>query len=233
MIINPSASRRFRHLVAHAVGWLGLVGMTAPLSAQVYTDAGAFYTAAAPTYVETFEAVSVPKDVPLSSFTQAGIEYLGLAGLPFPNVFVASPGYTNFGPGLVPTTSSILTANGDEFFLIGFDVPALAAGLEFFSNGLGPMAIVFLTGGDGPLDLSVLDAYYLDGPASRGFVGLVADADKPITAISFVSTRGGQINTGIDNLAVTPIPEPAGWALGLIGASALLGWIARRQSPRR
>jgi hypothetical protein len=53
-------------------------------------------------------------------------------------VWVASPGYTNFGAGVGTTTTSILTANGDEDFTADFSTPYFAIGFDTYFNGLGP-----------------------------------------------------------------------------------------------
>nr|WP_281422184.1 PEPxxWA-CTERM sorting domain-containing protein [Sphingobium xanthum] len=48
--------------------------------------------------------------------------------------------------------------------------------------------------------------------------------------MTFVSTLGGRLNTGLDNISLTPlgaIPEPASWAL-MIGGFALAGAAMRR-----
>lgn len=187
-----------------------------PASAQTYTSSGAFFGAAgAPSYTETFESVPVPKDAAWPSFTQAGITYIGQAGSPYPNVWVASPGYPNFGAGLNPTTTSILTANGDEEFLIQFLNPYHAVGFDVYYNGLGPAISEFFNGA------TLLGSISYNGAAFLGFNGYIASSSTPITSVHWLSTRGGQLNTGIDNLAViNATPEPATLTLmatGLLG----------------
>ena len=119
-----------------ALTLIAVLLLAAPATAQTYTSPGAFSGAAGtPSYTETFESVPIPKDAAFAAFTQAGITYIGQAGT---NVWVASPGYNNFGAGLNPTTTSILTANGDENFLIQFLTPYSAVGFDVYYNGLGP-----------------------------------------------------------------------------------------------
>ena len=192
-----------------------------PAFGQTFTSSGAFFGAAgAPFYTETFESVPVPKDAPIASFTKAGIKYIGQAGSPFPNVFISSPGYFNYGAGLNPTTTSILTANGDEDILIQFVSSYFAAGFDVYYNGLGPATTSFFNG------TTLLGSITYNGAAFLGFNGFIASASTPITSIHFLSTLGGQLNTGIDNLAVfnvpiTTAPEPATLTLFAAGGLAL------------
>jgi hypothetical protein len=195
-----------------------------PAFAQSYTSPGAFFGAAgSPTYVETFESVPIAKDASFASFSQAGITYTGQAGT---NVFVSSPGYTNYGVGLNPTTSSILTANGDEDFLIQFLSPYYAVGFDVYYNGLGPATSSFYNGS------TLLGSIFYNGTAFLGFNGFIASVGTPITSVQFISTLGGQLNTGIDNLAVidaptTVTPEPASLVLFATGVAGVA--LARRR----
>ena len=103
----------------------------------LYLTKASFDSAASTTVLEDFEGIT-PKDTPLASFVSNGVTYTGLAGAPSPNVWVASPGYSNFGAGVAqPTSTSILTANGDEDFTIDFSTPPLAVGFDVYFNGLG------------------------------------------------------------------------------------------------
>src|SRR5689334_18946162 len=82
-----------------------------------YTDLASFNGAAATSIVEDFESVS-PKNAPLATLSYNGISYTPYAGVPTYNIWVAGPGYNNFGTPT--TTTSILTANGDEDWLMSF-----------------------------------------------------------------------------------------------------------------
>lgn len=211
-------------LTAAAIAALSLA-VTAPSHATVtvYTSKLAFDTAVATTLLEDFEAFA-PKDTALASFTSNGVTYTGLAGSPFPNVWVASPGYTNFGAGVPqPTTTSILVANGDEDFTMDFSMKPLAVGYDVYFNGLGLVTTrIHTTGG---LGLILGDNRGLNDVGFYGFV-----STDPITSIEFKSTSGGRLNTGVDNIVISSaVPEPATLAL-LGGGLVALG--ARRRRMR-
>ena len=207
-----------------ALTLLAALLLAAPAAAQTYTSPGAFFGAAGtPSYTETFESVPIPKDAAFAAFTQAGITYSGQAGT---NVWVASPGYNNFGAGLNPTTTSILTANGDENFLIQFLSPYYAVGFDVYYNGLGPATSSFYNG------TTLLGSIFYNGAAFLGFNGYIASSTTPVTSVQFVSTLGGQLNTGIDNLAVysttVATPEPSTLPLLATGLAGLLLFRRRR-----
>ena len=167
---------------------------------QVFTSLSSFLHAAGlPSYTETFESVPVPKDVTLGAFTQHGITYNPI----FPgggNVVVTSPGYDNFGAGLNPTTTSILSASGDEHFLIEFAQPVFALGFNVFYNGLGPSVTQFFEGDT--LVGRVLDA----GDAKIGYSGFIPASGEFVTSATFETVNGGILNTGIDNLSIFEKP---------------------------
>jgi PEP-CTERM motif len=79
---------------------------------------------------------------------------------------------------------------------------------------------------------TLLGSIGYNGSAFIGFNGYIASAATPITSVQFISTLGGQLNTGIDNLAVVavePVPEPA--TLTLFGTGiAGLALLRRRRA---
>ncbi len=164
---------------------------------------------------EDFES-AVPKDAPLSSLNTLVGTFTPTPGF---NVFVSSPGYTNYGPGLNPTTSSILTANGDESFDWTFAFGAAEVWLEIYLNDLGPATLSFYGAGSNLLAGFV---YADDSDSTNNLVSLHYDAGaNVITNATFVSTNGGISNTGLDNITIAQrgdsVPEPSSLALVLAG----------------
>lgn len=172
-------------------------------------------------YTETFESVPVSKNAGHASFTQAGATYTALGGT---NVFVASAGYTNFGAGVGTTTTSILTANGDEHFDVSLASAVDVLAMDVYTNGLGPLTISFYNAatllGSASWTSSADDIRFL------GFKG-----DQAVTRFEFISTLGGRLNTGLDNIAFASaagngVPEPGTLSLA---AGALVLAAARRR----
>jgi hypothetical protein len=54
-------------------------------------------------------------------------------------------------------------------------------------------------------------------------------ATEASTALSFTSTTGGDAGIALDNITITPVPEPETYALMLAGLG-LVGFTARRRS---
>lgn len=183
-----------------------------------YSTKGSFDAAVTTTLLEDFENIpGIVKDHFYASFTHNGVTYLAAPGF---NVAVASPGYTNFGAGVGRTTSSILTANGNEDFFVNFSSPLRAVGFDTYLNGLGPGTVKVFNSS------VLLDTFTYPGSVNtKEYLG-IASTD-PITSIRWTTTRGASLNTGIDNMSIALVPEPT--ALSMVGVSVLA---AIRLRPR-
>lgn len=208
-----------------------LASLAVPVqAASFYTDLASFQAAnPSATLIEDFESVSGGQlDTALPSLTRSSGTYAGIAGVPFPNVFVSSPGYTNFGAGNNPTTSKILTANGDESFNVLLAAPTTAIGMNLFLNDLGDAEVSYYDLADAWLG----SITYSAATDNFQFTGFRADPGQLIARFTFVSTNGGILNTGIDNIYAAPlqgVPEPAAWAMMLAGFG-LVGTAIRRRN---
>ena len=205
----------------------------APVSAQAATFIDrASFTLAVPgaAIVEDFESAG-PVNTAIPSLVTPSATYIGQAGVPFANVYVIDPSATNFALGGAPIGSKVLTANGDESFLINLASATQAVGFDLFLNDLGVTTVRFFAGA------TQVDQIIFTADASiannRSFAGIVSAS--AISAITFVSTAGGQLNTGLDNLTVgrvaPGVPEPASWAM-MIGGLGIVGAAIRRSAKR-
>lgn len=218
-----SSSRRLAvtSLFAAALCWLPVAAAAATIS--LYTTKASFDLAVTTTLIEDFEGVS-PKDTPLASLVHNGITFTPFAGTPFANVWVASPGYTNFGPGVPqPTDTSILVANGDEDFLVTLPGATHAIGFDRYLNGLGNGVITYFNGA------TTVATVTFSGFNDKGYVGLYSP-DSLFTAFRWTTVDGGRLNTGIDNISIAPteVPEPASMLLIASG----MGWLSVRRRQR-
>lgn len=198
-----------------------LAATTANSTVIFYTDFTSFDTASTTTLTEDFESYAT-KDIPLASIYSNGITYSPLGSST--NVWVSSPGYTNYGvPGA--TTTSILTATGDEHFMITPDSALSAIGFDTYPNQYVP-ALVNVFGTSGLMDTFDLTTL----PNNQiGFLGITSTS--AITAVEWFTTSGGVLNTGIDNIYTQAyqqsVPEPS--ILLLLASGIMALGISRRK----
>jgi hypothetical protein len=185
---------------------MALLATPARANLVFFTDFSSFDAASDTTIVEDFENV-FPRSTPLSSFVSQGNRHIGLAGIdllsqPFPNVYLAPPGATSFMVG-TPTTSTVLTANGDEDIRVELGSPVTAVGFDT-DNAVSP-ATVEVIGAGGSLGTVILNA----APNQVGFLGFVST--DPIAGFRWTTGLGAIVDTGFDNVrlgSMTAVPEP-------------------------
>lgn len=200
--------------------------------AATYTTQAAFDAAAATTLLEDFEGLPLASyNTPLPSFARNGATYVGLAGVPILNVYLAGEplDFPNFGAdipnvGGTQLTTHVMTANGDEDIRANFSQGYRAVGMDLYFNGLGPATISFLDLGGGIIESISSPTGHRFGTslADIGFGGIVSAT--PVWGFRWTTTQGGQTNTGFDNVRVgafQPIPEPGTWALMALGFGGL------------
>ena len=211
-----------RHILrfASALGLVGFLSFPGQAAVTFYTSQVAFDAAATTGLIEDFEATGATTDTAISGFSHNGVTYQGLAGgVPFANVYLYSPGGSEFGAGVPqPLTTTVLTGNGEEHFSVTFNVARHAVGFDAYLNGLGP-ATVDVYG-----DVTLLGSFaFPDTQNDKAFLGFTSPAE--ITSFVWTATQGGLVNTAIDNL-VADIPEPGDMAMFGMALARLL---ARRR----
>jgi hypothetical protein len=211
--------KRIHFLLAASAAVFGFTVLRADVT--FYTSKAAFDLVVGTTLLEDFESFS-QKDTLLPSFTSNGVTYTAFAGAPSPNLYVTSPGATQYGAGVAqPTTSSILTSNGDEDFAAVFSTPVTAFGLDTYLNGLGTATLRVFNGG------LLLGSYAYPGEwNTKEYLGVVST--EPITSFRWSGAGGGVLNTGIDNISVL-IPEPGQTALMLAVILLVAAWCGQRR----
>lgn len=164
-----------------------------------YSSLASFQAVVGPAPVlEDFESAG-PANTPIPSLSSPVGVFQGLAGVPFPNVFVQTT---------VPP-SARLTANGQEDILWTLATPSTAFGFDTLVNGLGPVTIrVFGAGG-----VELGTAFEDHDPSVLQFFGVVAD--EPIASVRFTASHGEVLDTGFDNVR---LPTPGAGVVALLGS---------------
>ena len=205
-----------------SLAWIGAtvsaltISPASDAAVMFFTDINDFNAVTETTLVEDFEDFE-HKLQTLPSFVSNNNTYIGLAGSYFPNVVVAPPQYFGFGMPSIP--SSVLSANGDEDFLVEFGIPTTALGFDTYLNHYGPATIQVFSS-EGLLDTFILQ----HDPKEVGFFGVLAD--QKISSIRWTTVLGSNINTGIDNIVQgteivqKSVPEPS-YAISLLALGTM------------
>ena len=220
---------------------LGITASAAQASVTFFTTQAAFDAATDTTLLENF-ATAPSKNHALASLTLHGVTYTSLATGASHNVYVAAPGFSNFGSHVGVTTDNIMTSSGVENILATFATPQAAIGFNAFFNGRGPGTLSVFGAGNSLLG-SLTFADGMDpatGLADKGYLGF-ASSDL-IYSFQWNTTQGNILNTGYTNISVGTItapppppvdgvPEVDVWVL-LIAGFGLTGAAQRRRRMR-
>jgi hypothetical protein len=220
-------------IAASALGSVCFSPTSSEAATTLYTTQADF-NAAAPSASLLENFATAPINIALPSFTIGSGTYSGN-----PNVFVAPPGFTNFGAAVAsPTTQIIVTASGNENITVSFTTPYHAVGFEAFFNGLGPLTLAVYGAGNTLLAGFPILPLGLDpatGLADKGYLGFTSD--QLIYGFQWVATGGETLNTGFTNISaqaadlsiVTPLPAALPLFATGLGALGLLGWRRKKK----
>jgi hypothetical protein len=227
-VSTPSPSRR--HV---RIGLLSAATITAlctnatnaaAATLNYFTNLSSFNAASSISAIDDFESGTPHEANGVRSFVRNGNTFAANSN----DVVIASPGYANFGVQPI-TTTSILSANGNEDFTITFGTLNSAVGFDTYTNGYGtPTVRIFGSGG-------LLGTYSVSQDSTKiGFFGVTAS--EAITSIRWTGVLGNLVNTGIDNLrtgsvnaTATSVPEPSAVPGILIGGALVIGVLRKRK----
>jgi hypothetical protein len=133
-----------------------------------------------------------------------------------------------------------VTRSGTSFYRMTFSTPLRALGFyhtdasDWFGNGAGtlpPLKVELATSSGGTIQLDLTEG--VDPLQTRngglGFFGVVL-ANDVITKFTLLHPNhpfGGEDAIGLDDLTVSPVPEPATWITMLAALGILAGWRMR------
>lgn len=216
-------SKSFR-TTALVAATLAAAGTAQALTVQVYTDQASFLAAAS-----SLPGSFVTTDFSTPTGLNSGASYLPLVEFNTYSQLIDGPiqstdnVFANGGAltdaGTAPTATNPLGVG-----FIGGVIGERTRALSWdFSSAANAPTLIFNTG---------TEVAFAVSPTASGFVGIIAD--KPILSFLFVSGRFASTNTPdryfIDNFSIlSPIPEPATYAMFLAGVAAI-GAAARRRS---
>ena len=107
-----------------------------------YADSASFAANTTISFTETFSSVTAKDlDKGLASLTSQGITYAPYATTS--NVWVTGHAYTNFGVPVASVDTHVLTATGNEDFMVNIPLAlsVTAVGFDTYLNSYGPVTI--------------------------------------------------------------------------------------------
>jgi len=201
------------------------ISQGAQAAVTVYSSQSDFLAANVIANTADFEATTAGFVV--DPFTEDGITFHNLAG---GALYIAPAHAAATNPD---TTSQVLEANGDENFQIALSsgLSFGAIGFEFYSNAYGPTVFSLFSAGGGLIGSFTST----QAPNTLAFIGF--GSTDPIAYVRNQVDRGYVENTAIDNVLVGAaraetgvVPEPATWAMMIIGFGAAGSMIRRRKA---
>ena len=199
----------------------------AAAAVTVFTTQAAFSAATAVTNTETFESYTVTNTNLATLPVHNGIEFTLLPGTT--RYLIARAGFPFFNPA---PTSQVLTSSDDENFGIKLDNGSLfnAIGFNVITNRFNAPVVSLYDAAGRLINATTLT----QGRNAYGFFGVTSTVG--IAYATFTGDRGGIENTGLDNVQINAIPaaagvpEPASWALMIMGFGAAGAMLRRRRA---
>jgi len=202
-----------RRVIISALAGIGLAGAAAPAQAAIVVCA------------QGSSCVSDTTNVNLDAFTNAGT-VTGTVGIGGPQVtFTSTQGNLSTNPG----AATVFTADGSLLTNLTFTILSGFSAAEFnLENGDPSSFLVTLTDSGGDTFSETLSK--LNG---SNIFNILAPAGTTYTSATFTSTGGGFAD--LKQLRVTlatAVPEPATWAMILLGFGGIGVAMRRRRSGR-
>lgn len=216
--------KQFRTAVVAAAAGLAAAGAAQALTVQVYTDQASFQAAAASLGSLISTDFSSPTGLNAGSAYLPLVEFNTYAQLADGPIQVSDNIFTSVDGALTDAGTAATATNPFGVGSVGGVIGGgtLAMSWDFLSAANAP-ALIFSTG---------TEFAFTASPTASGFVGIIAD--KPILFFLFANGRFADTGTPdryfIDNFTIlSPVPEPATYAMFLAGVAAI-GAAARRRS---
>jgi hypothetical protein len=206
---------------------LGVIAMASPAAAAVveYTSQAAFNAATTGVSTFTFDQGNVP---PLFTFEPSPSTFNGVT---FEDLSTPNNAITGHSASLVLVSASTTPTYGQDFLAFQNEDPSIlgtisSAGATAFGFTFGSYVNV---GSSATLTLNTGESFTITPDTVAQFIGFTSDAPITSIALDYDNSFTFDILSVSSGVAGAPgVPEPASWALMLVGFGGL-GAVMRRR----